>query len=488
MAQPPSAVRIARHSRGRLCHAKLAVAWRGPVTTMVGMCRTTVPLAAAILFLLRGDVPGQTALTGVRHNAHYIAPPGAGEGWKTWLDRLRTYREQTRSHFRDAGPAAFDDSIYRRDDLRLDDAELRLRIPIRLRPQLLGSREAAVSRRLPCATRPSGSSAATTRSSSGTPIRGSARTIATSSISSATCRAGWRACATPCASSTPRREGLPAVQPMGHRHARERQEPDDEALARLVAAVGGGRHLPGHDDRGSPGRLRQAVDAAAPGRGLRARRASVDRRDGAVQRLLGPGAFGLPRDRRVAPEVARAAAHAAPDPPLGQVAPGRAGRRLAQRQRHPGVGEHLRLLEPVERRATGRPCAAWPRCCEPSPPCSAEGEWLPYYPTLAEKVYASCWQRNGVRLWTIVNQSGRPVDGPILEVEDQRERFFDLWRGVPLEPGVARRQAPAAGMTLRSRYRARSRGRRHAVGTWSWRLSALLEKQRHERSASLSHR
>ena len=40
-------------------------------------------------------------------------------------------------------------------------------------------------------------------------------------------------------------------------------------------------------------------------------------------------------------------------------------------------------------------------------PLMAHGNWLPYSPTLAEKVYASCWQGAGVRLWTIVNRSGR---------------------------------------------------------------------------------
>jgi hypothetical protein len=60
--------------------------------------------------------------------------------------------------------------------------------------------------------------------------------------------------------------------------------------------------------------------------------------------------------------------------------------------------------------------------------------WLPYFPTRVEKVVASCWKDNEVRLWTIVNLSGRKVEGPILEVDDQGEQFFDLWRGERLEP------------------------------------------------------
>jgi hypothetical protein len=61
-------------------------------------------------------------------------------------------------------------------------------------------------------------------------------------------------------------------------------------------------------------------------------------------------------------------------------------------------------------------------------------EWLPYYPTRAEKVYASCWTDKDVRLWTIVNLSGQKVDGPVLEIDDKGEQLFDLWRGVSLTP------------------------------------------------------
>jgi len=64
----------------------------------------------------------------------------------------------------------------------------------------------------------------------------------------------------------------------------------------------------------------------------------------------------------------------------------------------------------------------------------AEGQWRPYYPTQAENVYASCWESSGVRLWTLVNLSGRAVEGPILELEDENQPFFDLWRGSPLQP------------------------------------------------------
>jgi hypothetical protein len=63
-----------------------------------------------------------------------------------------------------------------------------------------------------------------------------------------------------------------------------------------------------------------------------------------------------------------------------------------------------------------------------------EGQWLPCYPVLADKIHASCWEHNEVRLWTIVNQGDRESAGAVLDVDDRDEQFFDLWRGEPIEP------------------------------------------------------
>ena len=65
-------------------------------------------------------------------------------------------------------------------------------------------------------------------------------------------------------------------------------------------------------------------------------------------------------------------------------------------------------------------------------PLLCGGEWLPCYPTLSAKTHASLWQGDGVRLWTVLNESGKPVTGSLLDAVAKRSRFFDLWRGVPL--------------------------------------------------------
>jgi formylglycine-generating enzyme required for sulfatase activity len=77
-------------------------------------------------------------------------------------------------------------------------------------------------------------------------------------------------------------------------------------------------------------------------------------------------------------------------------------------------------------------------------PVLSRGEWLPACPTLVEKTYASLWQGSGTRIWTIVNESGSPVEGPVLEVDDRGAQFFDLWRGLPIEPERAGGRAKIA--------------------------------------------
>jgi hypothetical protein len=64
----------------------------------------------------------------------------------------------------------------------------------------------------------------------------------------------------------------------------------------------------------------------------------------------------------------------------------------------------------------------------------SQGNWLPYFPTSKPGTYASCWERNGTRLWTIVRPEGDDASPVVLEVDDRAEEFFDLWQGVPISP------------------------------------------------------
>ncbi|MBN2022345.1 MAG: SUMF1/EgtB/PvdO family nonheme iron enzyme [Pirellulales bacterium] len=60
--------------------------------------------------------------------------------------------------------------------------------------------------------------------------------------------------------------------------------------------------------------------------------------------------------------------------------------------------------------------------------------WTPYVATLAPKTYASRWSDENVRLWLVLREDAGKLDRPVLEMDDLRERFFDLWNGRAIEP------------------------------------------------------
>lgn len=61
---------------------------------------------------------------------------------------------------------------------------------------------------------------------------------------------------------------------------------------------------------------------------------------------------------------------------------------------------------------------------------SGEG-WIPMSgESPAENVYASLWQDDGIRLWTLVNRSEKVIEGNLLSVERKSgEHFYDLMQG-----------------------------------------------------------
>ncbi|MBM3851916.1 MAG: hypothetical protein FJ399_02030, partial [Verrucomicrobia bacterium] len=79
-----------------------------------------------------------------------------------------------------------------------------------------------------------------------------------------------------------------------------------------------------------------------------------------------------------------------------------------------------------------------------------QGEgWTPLVPTEQAGVYASLWERDGLRLWTLVNRTDRPVQGALLKVQDEgRLRHFDLIAGREVKPSAAANGATLAGEIL----------------------------------------
>ena len=87
----------------------------------------------------------------------------------------------------------------------------------------------------------------------------------------------------------------------------------------------------------------------------------------------------------------------------------------------------LRAMLPIQRRYTAQ--------------FSGEG-WTPLVPTEQSGVFASLWESNGVRLWTLVNRLWSAVSGPLLSVSDiSGHAYFDLVAG---EAATVRKDGTAA--------------------------------------------
>lgn len=100
----------------------------------------------------------------------------------------------------------------------------------------------------------------------------------------------------------------------------------------------------------------------------------------------------------------------------------------------------LRAMLPIQRRF-----AKW---------FAGEG-WTPLTPTLSPDIYASLWEGDGARLFTLVNRSQQAVNGPALDVPlHPGEKLFDLIAGRELDssnPVTLRIAARGIGCVLAAR-------------------------------------
>ena len=63
------------------------------------------------------------------------------------------------------------------------------------------------------------------------------------------------------------------------------------------------------------------------------------------------------------------------------------------------------------------------------------GRWSPLVPTSAGGTYASRWEVDGLRLWTVANMTAEPVRGSLLPVDVVvGDRYWDLLQGTPVTP------------------------------------------------------
>ena len=66
-------------------------------------------------------------------------------------------------------------------------------------------------------------------------------------------------------------------------------------------------------------------------------------------------------------------------------------------------------------------------------------DWQPYVATEVDGVYAHLWHRGDTILHTLINETGAPVDGPLLRApaaapDGRPMRHYDLWNGTEIEP------------------------------------------------------
>jgi len=89
------------------------------------------------------------------------------------------------------------------------------------------------------------------------------------------------------------------------------------------------------------------------------------------------------------------------------------------------------------------------------------GEWTPLVPVEQAGVYASLWERGGIRLWTIVNRTEETRHGAFVRAAPRDgDRFFDLVGGVEVkEPALSGGLPPrGVGCLLASNERELGRG------------------------------
>ncbi len=91
----------------------------------------------------------------------------------------------------------------------------------------------------------------------------------------------------------------------------------------------------------------------------------------------------------------------------------------------------LRAMLPIQRRYVRLLCGE---------------RWTPLVPTLHADVFASLWEGDGVRLWTLVNRSERAVESAVLAIEARHgENYFDLVQGGELRGAFVNGQIQLAG-------------------------------------------
>ncbi len=395
----------------------------------------------AILFVLAVTVAATRAaaeerLPDLERNQHYLAPPQSAESWPQWLSKMRAYRERVRAN--PAGtqpPRPLDDSVYRRDDLRWMTGNFVCGFVLIYDRRLWDRAEGDYRVAALCdeARRELGGYDSVVLWHSYPRIGADDRNQFDFFRHMPGGLEGVRACV--------RRfheRGVKVFLPYMPWDTGTRREPvpDEEVLAGIVAAVeADGIFL--DTMKQAPGALRKRIDAVRPGVAfepeLHPSIAEMQVCSGSwAQWMKAYPRIGVLHLKWIEPRHMQHQIRRWDASHQGELAAAwlnGSGVMVWENifgSWNPWNAEDratLRRMAPVLRHFAGLLC---------------EGEWLPCLPTLNENVAASCWHRRGRRLWTAVNFGpAAQGDSPLLEVEDDDARFFDLWRGVELTPRKA---------------------------------------------------
>ena len=61
--------------------------------------------------------------------------------------------------------------------------------------------------------------------------------------------------------------------------------------------------------------------------------------------------------------------------------------------------------------------------------------WTPLVPSQQSGVFASLWEADGLRLWTLINRIDQPIHGTLLKTQSETGcRYYDLIRGLEVKP------------------------------------------------------
>ena len=131
----------------------------------------------------------------------------------------------------------------------------------------------------------------------------------------------------------------------------------------------------------------------------------------------------------------RATSYAAPDPAVGPGSYRRVARGLDEWQRDDDLGKCVWFLGAMEPKGSVHPPGMLP-IQRRFTKLFNNGSWTPLVPVEQPGVFASLWEGDDLRLWTLVNRNETACNGILLKAPAMAgHRYFDLLSGIEISRG-----------------------------------------------------